>query len=461
MLTKKKPNILKRKTLKKKGKKGFLNIKNETKLNKSRGGVDTLQNRRHTESFFDSDAVSDNENSRLAMKENNDARKDVFKTRDILLEINSFVGNGRTLLTGKEIERDPSSITHLKKEVWNGKVNQCSAFMKVPDLGLVDLKYSPDGKRLLTIGWDCAWIWDTTTGELIMNTDDKARLMETCDYSHDGKKMATASITFTGKIKIWDSDNGKLLKTIHPNFKSNNIVDETIRKVMFSPDDKNIIFVSPRGVTCYELDTGKDDIFHEIPHRVNEDDHKLRISPDGEILLDWDHTRIKLVWLKSNNLSEIRSFVGYRLGYGIDFKHDIAFSPDSTLIAVESNIRNEIHLLNVHTGNLQLTLKCSERPFPYSKDSEDYNSAHPIVKFLFSLDGMFLVTFNTESINLFNIQTGTLVASNKFEMPLWVTKYAISPDGKNIAMITEYWQVRILNLENMMKMDFTKSKKRI
>jgi hypothetical protein len=64
-----------------------------------------------------------------------------------------FVGNGRTLLTSKEIERDPNSITRLKNETWNRKVNQCSTFMKVPKCHMIDFKYSPDGKRLMTIGW--------------------------------------------------------------------------------------------------------------------------------------------------------------------------------------------------------------------------------------------------------------------------------------------------------------------
>jgi WD40 repeat protein len=79
--------------------------------------------------------------------------------------------------------------------------------------GVIDIVYSPDGKKIATASADTtAKIWATTTGaELLTLTGHTAELRSVA-FSPDGKFLATGSGDNTAKI--WDAATGQEILTL-------------------------------------------------------------------------------------------------------------------------------------------------------------------------------------------------------------------------------------------------------
>jgi WD40 repeat protein len=77
------------------------------------------------------------------------------------------------------------------------------------------VEFSADGRRLLTAGYDgTARIWDVGTWTTLrVLRPQRAGYLEAATFSPDGKLVATASGT-GGRVGIWDSDTGGLVRTI-------------------------------------------------------------------------------------------------------------------------------------------------------------------------------------------------------------------------------------------------------
>ncbi|KAL0954030.1 hypothetical protein HGRIS_005184 [Hohenbuehelia grisea] len=91
---------------------------------------------------------------------------------------------------------------------------------------------SPDGKRIASVSQDQPLtIWDTTTGEQLVATDDNAVNPTSLSFSSDGTRIASASKDCM--IRVWDATTAKLLKK----FQGHEMEATTIA---FSPDDKYI-----------------------------------------------------------------------------------------------------------------------------------------------------------------------------------------------------------------------------
>ena len=113
-----------------------------------------------------------------------------------------------TLLTAGAPPTSASSQAHLEFAAHQEAVN-C-------------LSYSPDGKTLVTAGWDLtAKLWDASTGQLRatlqagaphpMNAALARQFHVTrAVFSHDGKMLATVGL----ETKIWDVETGRLHVTL-------------------------------------------------------------------------------------------------------------------------------------------------------------------------------------------------------------------------------------------------------
>src|SRR5262249_9554634 len=56
------------------------------------------------------------------------------------------------------------------------------------------LAYSPDGKTLAAVGYDCQLrLWDTATGEPIVQTEGHTNAVTAIAFSEDGQSVASAS----------------------------------------------------------------------------------------------------------------------------------------------------------------------------------------------------------------------------------------------------------------------------
>ena len=76
-----------------------------------------------------------------------------------------------------------------------------------------ELKFSPDGKRLITSGHDyTAIIWDVRTGRMIHRLTGHRDHVYAATFTLDGLRAVTASDDRT--VKLWDARTGRLIATM-------------------------------------------------------------------------------------------------------------------------------------------------------------------------------------------------------------------------------------------------------
>ena len=184
--------------------------------------------------------------------------------------------------------------------------------------------FSPDGSRLATIQFDRLRIWDAQTGELIHDTENPDSLNNLL-YSPDGTLIIGMS---DEQIFFWNAENGETIRTLELGDTNNICISpngDTLAVASGSGPETVITFLDPAtgNVIRSPINTGYVfDCFYYSP------DGKLLTIGGDEIL---DTTTMRPV---------------ANLGYS----SMCAFSPDSSLIALEGNLDDEVYLKNVVTG---------------------------------------------------------------------------------------------------------------
>jgi WD40 repeat protein len=80
---------------------------------------------------------------------------------------------------------------------------------------LWDLCFSPDGKAIVTAGYDrTARVWDAQTGRQKLILRGHSDALYNVSYSPDGTKILTSAEGCPGESKLWDAQSGSLLHTI-------------------------------------------------------------------------------------------------------------------------------------------------------------------------------------------------------------------------------------------------------
>ncbi|HKB04738.1 MAG TPA: sigma-70 family RNA polymerase sigma factor [Gemmataceae bacterium] len=98
---------------------------------------------------------------------------------------------------------------------------------------LIDLRFTPDGSRLVTAHYDgTVRLWDPETGRQLAKLKDTFRGLVGLAVSPDGKWVAVGRPD--GKIVIWELATEKAVLTVGPH-------DSQVRDVAFTPDGRGII----------------------------------------------------------------------------------------------------------------------------------------------------------------------------------------------------------------------------
>eukprot|EP01028_Stygiella_incarcerata_P002354 TRINITY_DN1440_c0_g1_i13.p1 TRINITY_DN1440_c0_g1~~TRINITY_DN1440_c0_g1_i13.p1 ORF type:complete len:304 (+),score=57.39 TRINITY_DN1440_c0_g1_i13:399-1310(+) len=136
------------------------------------------------------------------------------------------------------------------------------------------LKYTPDGRHLVSGSWDkSVKVWDVHTMDVVRTMTGHKEPVHAIDISPDGRLVA--SVSDDASIILWDLVNGTLLRTISGH-------SDWVFTVKFSPDGS-------------ELATGGDDLYLTIwsldGHRIKRyRPHEERIrslcyTPDGKQII--------------------------------------------------------------------------------------------------------------------------------------------------------------------------------
>lgn len=246
--------------------------------------------------------------------------------------------------------------------------------------------FSPDGKKLVTAGWQGnLTIHDLQTGRIIESFEHGEKVTS-IEFSPDGKKFVTGGFDWTAKI--WDSESGKMLKSLeHP---------ETVRELKFSPDGTRIATLTLGGVYVWDTETG-----NSIATPAN---YKNFIPEKDENT--------------TNNLKKDYSA----------YSRSVKFSPDNKkLIGTGGGV---IALLQIENGKPLIPLK-------RMKNSRSI---------YFTSDGKtFLAVINGKTVQIEDYDTKEVLVS--FQHPSNVQLASFSDDGTKLATICENNKVLVWDIK--------------
>ncbi|MBD2568499.1 eIF2A-related protein [Anabaena lutea] len=243
-------------------------------------------------------------------------------------------------------------------------------------------------------------------------------------FSPDHKILVTASADKT--IKIWNSQNYQLLKTItgHQN---------RVTNISISPDNQMLASGSAdKTIKLWRLTDGK--LLKTFTGHTDEVT-SVDFSPESQIIASGSSDNTVKLWRINGTL--IRNITGHGLAIS-----SVKFSPDGKILA-SASWDNNIKVWNVNTGKLIHTLT-------------GHNDG--VTSLSFTTDGQILASGSADNtIKLWNVETGTLI-NTLLGYPNQVNSVSFSPyskilisGGKNAGVML--WN---LDLDNLLQKGCTK-----
>jgi WD40 repeat protein len=200
---------------------------------------------------------------------------------------------------------------------------------------IVDMKFSPNGKQVLTISSDHTMrLWETTSGKHLATWEGLMCL----EFSPDGTKILTGSMS--GGAQLWETTSGKQLTTLK---------DYTGIAVSaaFFPNSSEIFISSADGTTgTWETVSGtRITTPQHLGHlmTISPDGTKILLEKDGTLLL-WEQASESLVPIK--NLLTTNPLVDGRVGL------KVAFSPNGERFVTSAMFAQTVGLWETASGAL-------------------------------------------------------------------------------------------------------------
>lgn len=234
-----------------------------------------------------------------------------------------------------------------------------------------EIIYSPDGRRLASVGLKTVNIWDVKTGACLLNLDEHQEEVTSVVYSPDGRSLASAGYN---TVKIWDAESGTCLRTLTGH-------RGTVISVVYSSDGQNLAC----GSFTSETLSGRGDSYIQI----------------------WGvKSGVCLRTLSGPNAGVRRILEGKA----------VAYTPDGKRVAI--SIDKTIKIWDVETGACLKTLNGHDagvRAVAYSPDGKIFASGS-----------------GDKTIKIWEAESGACLSTLN-EHKDGVTSVAFSPDGKSLA----------------------------
>lgn len=255
---------------------------------------------------------------------------------------------------------------HETLTIWNSSTGDKLSVLGCPVVGIENVYFSPDGKRMLVHGFQ--------HGARIYDADPEpdevsigmfpVDVLGTANFTSNGRSILATAIEMSGSnsaiVKVW---NAETLETVYEKR-----IDADLHgrvRPTFSPNGRWLAWVDGNSATLYDVVTGqelepiKDDTEKLSSPVFSPDESLLLLSNDDWTISAWD---VKSRKVKFRIGEQHRDEKGSNRGY---------FTPDGTGILVEQLSENNstIGALTLHSaldGRVLRTLELHE-PIPYSR----------------------------------------------------------------------------------------------
>jgi WD40 repeat protein len=260
---------------------------------------------------------------------------------------------------------------------------------------ILDVSFSPDGRRLAGACQGPVRVWDPVTGEVLLTIEGGANAAKGICFSPDGKLLAgacygrTATAGQLATAMVWNAANGRELRALRGEVHS---------------------------------DYGKDPrerLLLEMLQGMSKTENKTRVlgtsavcfSPDGGRLAGACHDGTVRVWNAATG-QEVFARKGHAVGVS-----SVCFSPDGTRLA-SASLDSSVKLWDAATGREERTFR---------------GHTGDVTCVRFSPDGKRLASSSADyTVKLWDAATGQEVVSFRGHIGE-VTCVCFSPDGKRLA----------------------------
>jgi WD40 repeat protein/transcriptional regulator with XRE-family HTH domain len=324
--------------------------------------------------------------------------------------------------------------------------------------GLNSIRFSPDGKLILTSGRDgTAALWDSVNGKALQSFVGHTGSIVNAAFSPDGNYIFTAS--GDGTARLWNEQTGQELRRfISPAYVSSATV---------SPDGKYLLTGSNEGLARLWSVKARP----ELPSfATNLGFGAVAFSPDAKFILTGDFNGVASLWDFESG-QKVREFIAdtdiinYGVAFSPDGKYVLTGNWDGTVRLSDAYTGKEIRLFAGHNSRVNSVAISQDGKYIAAATYRDgawlwdagtgqeirhFDSVAVLYRVAFSPDGKYLVTAGGKgdgSAHLWDISTGKLVQhfGGAFDS---MSSVAFSPDGKYIVTgssdnIARLWDVQL------------------
>lgn len=225
-----------------------------------------------------------------------------------------------------------SSSRDQTVRIWDSRTGEQIAIVQQGRPNIRRVAFSPDGRRLVTIDYGGYRLWDTKTWRPISVAGGAhVGLVHCVAFSPDGTQFATAGDGT--KIKLWDTETGKLAATLTGHGKS-------VWGIAYSPNGSRLVSGSEdKTVKIWDTSGGNELTLRESTNKV----YSVAFSSDGRQLASGEEDGT--VILRKAQTSEVKFTLKGHTGD----VNELSFSPDGNRLASASD-DHTVRLWNTHTG---------------------------------------------------------------------------------------------------------------
>ncbi|HUC86005.1 MAG TPA: protein kinase, partial [Candidatus Acidoferrales bacterium] len=170
-----------------------------------------------------------------------------------------FSPDGERIVTASDLgivevwdARNGAAITRIQvagNGLPPGGPSQNATNTLVADHKVNSARFSPDGKRIVTAGWDQARVWDAQSGQPLTEVLQHNGLVSSAQFSPDGKCIVTVC---GARAWIWEAQSGRQLAVVPPSDSG-----VPINSAEFSPDGRWLVTAEVGQFAIWEAQSGR------------------------------------------------------------------------------------------------------------------------------------------------------------------------------------------------------------